>query len=1147
MPENLSARGAPANAGNRSSGGNRGSYQDRDKPTQIRFSNISAGKAVADAVRTSLGPKGMDKMLVELSKAQDIEAGDGTTSVVVIAGALLDACSRLLQKGIHPTIISESFQKALEKGVEVLTSMGQPVELSDRETLLNSATTALNSKVVSQYSSLLSPMSVDAVMKVIDPNTATGVDLRDIKIVKKLGGTIDDCELVEGLVLTQKVSNTGVTRVEKAKIGLIQFCLSAPKTDAIFTLPTCFEDALSDLALHFLNKMKIMVIKDIEREDIEFICKVRWGYDSCNSIFVLQITGCTSPGKTVTIVVRGSNKLVIEEAERSIHDALCVIRCLVKKRALIAGGGAPEIELALRLNEYSRILSGMESYCVRAYGEALEIIPSTLAENAGLNPISTVTELRNRHAQGEKTAGINVRKGGISNILEELVVQPLLVSVSALTLATETVRSILKIDDVNSLNPEREQNSDVHTDFKDWIENSKMYLSNQEYYLKLEELKNAHLETMAKLENMYQNKLYLKGVQHLPDTDMSYRSTYGMNSLQNQKICSSFSEPNLNNSFHSNFSDTSDEQLDLDKDDSEEELTFQKEQIENVCDRSSSEDYSHYNKDISSILQTLQKTKRRKKKKWSPKITVPQPFQMTIREAKKKQQNIKSKSLIELENNLLKKQWEEEAECQKKFRANPVPAYVFVPLYHEIMQQNEEHRKSLRERRREILLAMQKPFKFIEREAQKKELRKAQLKDLSFPEKAKIFKAKPVPKFIYSSETSEKLKEEELYREIRIQMRSEELLRNSSLPSNRLGNKGASKHREQCCLDHTEELECKPKPKVQVPDFELLHKKFQKQLQRQKNVKHITVCDPFTLHTANIPSNKEKILEDIQMDEKKLKETRWPYASSRCSPQMRNLNTNLSPLCCEEPTLPRITESTRRRLQAIRDSAEEKRKMAEEQKRRRVKQKHRARELQRLISTRAEANDPHQSLAQMYKLKLKTFRKHEKQRMREYLQELEEMEERVEKRPLLLEQATQKNARIAAEKHYSDILRELGLREEFVSEKGQPAAEKLLQGHSSDGSEILAAADIRSDNEDKTEDKESQGEEKKSQIQCFQSYEEEDDDDEEEEEEEEEEKKEQAEEEDGETQSDHDDQDAPEYENENYEQDSVEKSSDDKN
>ncbi|XP_035256888.1 T-complex protein 1 subunit delta-like [Anguilla anguilla] len=524
---------APKLAGRR----NGSAYVDRDKPAQIRYSNISAAKAVADAIRTSLGPKGMDKMiqdgkgdvtitndgatilkqmqvlhpaakmLVELAKAQDIEAGDGTTSVVVIAGALLDACSRLLQKGIHPTVISESFQKAVDKGVEVLIGMSHPVDLSDRQTLLNSATTSLSSKVVSQYSSLLAPMSVDAVMKVIDPATATGVDLRDIRIVKKLGGTIDDCELVDGLVLTQKLVNSGTSRVEKAKIGLIQFCLSPPKTDmdnqivvsdyaqmdrvlreerayilglvkqvkksgcnVLLIQKSILRDALSDLALHFLTKMKIMVIKEIEREDIEFICKTigtkpiahidqftpemlgtaelveEVNLDGSGKF--IKVTGCSTPGRTVTIVVRGSNKLVIEEVERSIHDALCVIRCLVKKRALIAGGGAPEIELAVRLAEYARTLGGVEAYCIRGFADAMEVVPSTLAENGGLNPICTLTELRNRHAQGEKTAGINVRKGGISNILEELVVQPLLVSVSALTLATETVRSILKIDDV---------------------------------------------------------------------------------------------------------------------------------------------------------------------------------------------------------------------------------------------------------------------------------------------------------------------------------------------------------------------------------------------------------------------------------------------------------------------------------------------------------------------------------------------------------------------------------------------------------------------------------------------------------------------------------------------------------------------------
>jgi len=228
-------------------------------------------------------------------------------------------------------------------------------------------------------------------------------------------------------------------------------------------------DAVSDLAQHFLDKLKIMVIKDIEREDIEFICKSL----TCRPIAsldhflpeylasaelveevptgsskVVKVTGIQNPGRTVSVVLRGSNKLVLEEAERSVHDALCVMRCLVKKRALIAGGGAPEIELAIRLAQRAQTLTGVESYCFKAFAEALEVIPSTLAENAGLNPIATVTELRNRHAQGEKTTGINVRKGAITNILEENVVQPLLVSLSAITLASETVRSILKIDDI---------------------------------------------------------------------------------------------------------------------------------------------------------------------------------------------------------------------------------------------------------------------------------------------------------------------------------------------------------------------------------------------------------------------------------------------------------------------------------------------------------------------------------------------------------------------------------------------------------------------------------------------------------------------------------------------------------------------------
>jgi T-complex protein 1 subunit delta len=189
--------------------------------------------------------------LVELSKAQDIEAGDGTTTVVVIAGSLLDAASKLLAKGIHPTVISESFQKAAAKSKEILKKISIPVKLTDRQSLLQSASTSLNSKVVSQHSSLLSPIAVDAVLKVIDPLVATNVDLRDIKLIKKLGGTVDDTELIEGLVLDQKTSGyDGPKKIEKAKIGFIQFCISPPKTDVCIFKIARLQCAQSNLQVY---------------------------------------------------------------------------------------------------------------------------------------------------------------------------------------------------------------------------------------------------------------------------------------------------------------------------------------------------------------------------------------------------------------------------------------------------------------------------------------------------------------------------------------------------------------------------------------------------------------------------------------------------------------------------------------------------------------------------------------------------------------------------------------------------------------------------------------------------------------------------------------------------------------------------------
>ncbi|XP_055338856.1 T-complex protein 1 subunit delta-like [Paramacrobiotus metropolitanus] len=519
--------------------GGKRAYKDRQKPTDIRMSNIQAAKSVSDAIRTSLGPRGMDKMiqsgskgevtitndgatilkqmkvlhpaalmLVELSQAQDVEAGDGTTSVVVVAGAFLEAAAKLLEKGLHPMVISEAFQHAADISVNILKNMALPVDLKDRESLIKIARTSLNSKVVSQFSDTLAPIAVDAVLKIVDPAQPTMVDLKDIRIVQTLGATVDESELVDGFILTQKTQGPpdAPKKIEKAKIGLIQFCLSPPKTDmenqvivsdytqmdrilreerayllnivkqikkancnVLLIQKSILRDAISDMALHYLAKMKIMVVKDIEREDIEFISKTLGlrpiasldhflpehlaSADLVEQIEsgtskLIKISGIQKRGRTVSVLVKGSNKLVLEEAERSLHDALCVIRCLVRDRHLIVGGGAPEIELSLKLADYSRTLVGAQALCVRAFGEALEVIPSTLAENAGLNPIETVTELRNRHASGDQQAGINVKKGVVSNIYEENVVQPLLVSTSCVQLASETVRSILKIDDI---------------------------------------------------------------------------------------------------------------------------------------------------------------------------------------------------------------------------------------------------------------------------------------------------------------------------------------------------------------------------------------------------------------------------------------------------------------------------------------------------------------------------------------------------------------------------------------------------------------------------------------------------------------------------------------------------------------------------
>jgi len=518
-----------------------GEFSKRSEHSEdVRLSNIRAARAIADVMRTSLGPKGMDKLLenqkgevlitndgatilknlsvlhptakllIQTSNSQDVEAGDGTTSVVILAGALLNAAEELIHKGIHPTTISEGFAFALNKSLDIINEVAMSVDLSNDEQLLQCVKTSLASKIVSQNSTELAPIAVNAVKAIADFNKDTNVDLRDIQVVKKIGGTIDDIQLINGLIFTHNRTSQsagGPTKIVKPKIALLQFAISSPKTDiennitvadytqidrilkeerkyilelvkkivasganVLLIQKSILRDAVNELALHFLAKKKIMVVKDIERTEVPFICKTlgcipvahidnltpeKLGHaeiaeDYClpdgAKIFKIEVNNCP----TASILVRGSNQLVLDEAERSIHDALCVVRCLVKNRGIVAGGGAIEIEIWRALEQLADSLDvGSLTLVVRTFAEALEVIPFTLAENCGLSPVKIVTEMRHRHLNGYKFCGLKARTGQlVDNALEHKIMQPSLVTISALTLATEVTRMILKIDDI---------------------------------------------------------------------------------------------------------------------------------------------------------------------------------------------------------------------------------------------------------------------------------------------------------------------------------------------------------------------------------------------------------------------------------------------------------------------------------------------------------------------------------------------------------------------------------------------------------------------------------------------------------------------------------------------------------------------------
>src|SRR3989441_1648382 len=508
-----------------------GTRRERGKGAQ--FNNIAAAKAVADAVRSTLGPRGMDKMLVdslgdvvitndgvtilkeidiehpaakmlvEVAKTQDEEAGDGTTTAVILAGELLKKAEDMIEQNIHPTVIASGYRLASEKARETLEKVASKVSLKDADILKKVAITAMASKSASGHRDHLADICVKAVSMVAEQRADGSyyVDDDDIQITKKQGGSIADTELVEGVIVDKERVHPGMpAQVDNAKIALIDVALEVKKTEIDakieITDPSQLQAFLSeeenmlrrmvdtivksgsnvifcqkgidDLAQHFLAKAGIYAVRRVKKSDMEKLAKATGGKvvtkldelskeDLGHAKLVYEkkigddqmtfVTGAKDP-LAVSILIRGGTEHVVDEVERSLEDALSVVACAVEDGKVITGGGASATEIALGLRDYASTVGGPEQTAIQAFADAVEIIPRTLAENAGLDPIDTLIELRKEHKRGSKHAGVNVFTGKVSDMRKENVVEPIRVGAQAIASATEAAVMIIRIDDV---------------------------------------------------------------------------------------------------------------------------------------------------------------------------------------------------------------------------------------------------------------------------------------------------------------------------------------------------------------------------------------------------------------------------------------------------------------------------------------------------------------------------------------------------------------------------------------------------------------------------------------------------------------------------------------------------------------------------
>jgi len=504
----------------------------QQKGRDAQKNNIAAAKLVAELVRTSLGPRGMDKMLVdslgdvtitndgatilkeidvqhpaakmmvEISKTVDNEVGDGTTSSVVFGGALLAKAEELLEKDVHATVIIEGYQAAAEKALLLLTEMAKQVDPNDKETLLKIAKTSMQSKLISEDSDMLSKLVVDSILQVVEKE-AEGhkVDLDNIKVEKKAGGSIRNTQFIKGIVLDKEVVHSGMpTKIEKAKIALLNSALEIEKTEMSAEIrisdPTQMQmfleeenrmlksmvdkiheiganvlicqKGIDDIAQHYLAKQGILSVRRVKESDMTKLAKATGGRISSNIDDMIPkdlgladlveqrkvetdkwvfIEGCKNP-KAITLLLRGGSQRVVDEVDRSMHDSLMVVKDVIEKPAVVAGGGAPEEFLASNLKEWADKFEGREQLAIKKYAEALEVIPLTIAENAGMDPINTMITLRAKHSQGRKWTGIDARNTRVADMFAIDIIEPVVVKEQIIKSATEAACMILRIDDV---------------------------------------------------------------------------------------------------------------------------------------------------------------------------------------------------------------------------------------------------------------------------------------------------------------------------------------------------------------------------------------------------------------------------------------------------------------------------------------------------------------------------------------------------------------------------------------------------------------------------------------------------------------------------------------------------------------------------